>query len=117
MNGIHTCCVDVIYQDEIIQFIDDSSMIMTGFVSMAAGKKMKFPTAMLIDSIKKEYEGKIQDKKALFVLKIKEMLIYNTFELYANMILEDSKETLMVDTKFMGDCKKILIFNAVPEGE
>jgi hypothetical protein len=120
MNGIHTCCVDVVYEDEMIQFVEESSMIMTGFVSMAAGKIMKFPTAKLIGTIKKEFEGKNQDDKILrplFILKIKEMLIYNHFELYANMILDDSKESLMVDTNFMENCKKILIFSAIPEGE
>lgn len=116
MNGIHTCCVDVVEISGIVSFIQEASEIMTGFCSMAAGQKMRFPTVEIADKIIEEYKKEIKPatEKGLIVVKIEEMLINNHFELSVN-ILNPPCTVSIKDTEFMKNCKKIMAFSAVPE--
>jgi hypothetical protein len=116
MNGIHTCCVDVVEISGICSFIQEASEIMTGFCSMAAGQKMRFPTVEIADKIIEEYKKEIkpETEKGLIVVKIEEMLMNNYFELWVN-VLNPPCTISIQDTKYMADCKKLMAFSAVPE--
>lgn len=118
LNDIHTCCIEVTPISGVINFIETASMTMTSFVSMAAGRKMVFPTRKIMEAIEKEFSGRIKEGEIQFVLKIREMLIYNTFELFAEIIDNCSAINSMEDTKNIGkDIKAIMTFCAIPESE
>lgn len=81
LSGSHTTCLDVVKYCEIPLFIHDSSEIMTGFVSMAAGEKMVFPLEYLLNKITVQFNQEVMKENIRFVVKITEWTIYNTFEM------------------------------------
>lgn len=118
LNDIHTTCIEVTPISGVINFIEIASMTMTSFVSMAAGRKMVFPTRKIMEAIEKEFSGKINNGDIQFILKIREMLIYNTYELYAEIIENCSRITSIEDTKSVAEnLKSIMTFWAIPESE
>jgi len=118
LNDIHTCCIEVTPISGVINFIETASMTMTSFVSMAAGRRMVFPTRIIMNALEKEFTGKMNNGEIQFILKIREMLIYNTFELYAEIIDNCSEIKSIEDTKSIGkNIKSIMTFNAIPESE
>jgi hypothetical protein len=118
LNDIHTSCMEVTPISGVINFIEMASMIMTSFVSMAAGRKMVFPTRTIMNALEKEFSGKMGNGEVQFVLKIREMLIYNTYELYAEIIDNCEKITSIEDTKSIGEhIKPIMTFSCIPESE
>lgn len=118
LNDIHTSCIEVTPISGVINFIEMASMTMTSFVSMAAGRKMVFPTRKIMEAIEKEFTGKMNNGDIQFILKIREMLIYNTYELYAEIIENCSRITSIEDTKSVAEnLKAIMTFCAIPESE
>lgn len=118
LNDIHTSCIEVTPISGVINFIETASMTMTSFVSMAAGRKMVFPTRKIMEAIEKEFSGKMNNDDIQFILKIREMLIYNTYELYAEIIENCSRITSIEDTKSVAEnLKSIMTFCAIPESE
>lgn len=118
LNDIHTSCIEVTPISGVINFIEMASMTMTSFVSMAAGRKMVFPTRKIMEAIEKEFTGKMNNGDIQFILKIREMLIYNTYELYAEIIENCSRITSIEDTKSVAEnLKAIMTFCAIPESD
>lgn len=118
LNDIHTSCIEVTPISGVVNFIEMASMTMTSFVSMAAGRKMVFPTRKIMEAIEKEFTGKMNNGDIQFILKIREMLIYNTYELYAEIIENCSRITSIEDTKSVAEnLKAIMTFCAIPESE
>lgn len=118
LNDIHSCCIEVTPISGVINFIETASMTMTSFVSMAAGHRMVFPTRKIMAALEKEFTEKMNNGEIQFVLKIREMLIYNTFELFAEIIDNCSTINSIEDTKNIGkDIKSIMTFCAIPESE
>ena len=118
LNDIHTSCIEVTPISGVINFIEMASTTMTSFVSMAAGRKMVFPTRKIMEAIEKEFTGKMNNGDIQFILKIREMLIYNTYELYAEIIENCSRITSIEDTKSVAEnLKAIMTFCAIPESE
>lgn len=118
LNEIHTTCIEVTPISGVINFIETASMTMTSFVSMAAGRKMVFPTKQLMQMIDKEFSGKMCGNDFQFVLKIREMLIYNCYEFFAELIDNVSTINSIEDTKRIGEnIKSIGTFSCIPESE
>ena len=118
LNDIHTTCIEVTPISGVVNFIETASMTMTSFVSMVAGRRMVFPTRKIMEALEKEFTGKMGNGEIQFVLKIREMLIYNTYELYAEIIDNCQNITSIEDTKSIGEnIKSIMTFSCIPESE
>ncbi|MFA5235083.1 MAG: hypothetical protein WC390_11850 [Sulfurimonas sp.] len=119
LSGSHTTCLDVIKYCEIPLFIHDSSEIMTGFVSMAAGEKMVFPMEYLINKISVHFNNDIMKENIRFVVKIKEWTMYNTFEmLVATIEAEKLPEDISFEVASSGiEYKSLGSFSARPKKE
>lgn len=118
LNDIHTACIVVTPISGVINFIETASMTMTSFVSMAAGQKMVFPTRIIMDMIEKAFSGKIKDGENQMVIKIREMLIYNCYELYAELITNCNTINSIEDTKRIAEnITAIGTFSCIPESE
>lgn len=115
LNGIQTICVDVVEVHGLVSFIQEASEIMTGFCSMAAGRKMKFPTVDIADKVLQVYREQVNSEKGLIVIKIEETLMNNLFEVWINIVIPP-KVISIKDTEFMAECKRLMVFNAIPEG-
>lgn len=118
LNDIHTTCITVTPISGVPDFINTSSMTMTSFVSMAAGRRMVFPTRKIMEALEKHFSGRMNNGDIQFVLKIREMLIYNTYELYAEIIDKCSEITSIEDTKSISEhLESIMTFACIPESE
>lgn len=114
LNGIQTICVDVVEVHGLVSFIQEASEMMTGFCSMSAGEKMRFPTVEIADKVLQVYREQVNSEKGLIVIKVMETLQNNLFEVWINIIIPP-KIIDIRDTEFMAECKKLMTFSAVPE--
>lgn len=115
LNGIQTVCVDVVEVPGLVSFIQEASRIMTGFCSMMAGRKMEFPTVDIAEKVLQVYREQVNSEKGLIVIKIEETLMDNLFEVWVNIIIPP-KIIDIKDTEFMAECKRLMVFSAIPEG-
>lgn len=114
LNGIHTVCMDCGNINEMPGILHTASEIMTGFVSMASCKKMSFPIRQLMAKIKCNFPDCTNNDRLLFLVKIREMSIYNGFELYIKAFesANDIKSIDEINADF--DYVSLGTFNSIP---
>ena len=114
LNGNRCTCIDVIEYNSIPQFLRDASEVLTGFITFAKGEKMIFPIPFLLNKIKVEYSREIEKEHVKFVVKIREMEVFNAFEIkIATMELPGKIDNIM-DIDVPGLLQVLTTFNAIP---
>lgn len=115
LNGSRCTCIDVISFNQVPQFLHDAGEILTGFVTFAKGEKMIFPIPFLLHRMKHHYAKEIENEHTKFAIKIREMEIFNCFEMrIATMELPGIiNDQLEIDVP--GLLQVFSTFNAIPE--
>lgn len=114
INNSRTTCIDVIKYESIPQFLQDASEVLTGFITFAKGEKMIFPIPFLLNKIRIEFSNDIEKEHVKFVIKIREMEVFNAFEIkVATLELPGTFENVM-DIDVPGFIQVLTTFNAIP---
>lgn len=114
INGHRCTCIDVIEYNEIAQFLHDASEILTGFVTFAKGEKMVFPIPFLLNKIKFQFSKELENKYTKFVIKIREMEIFNGYEIKIATMELPGKVTHIAEIDVPGLLQVLCTFNAIP---
>jgi hypothetical protein len=121
LNNSRCTCIDVIHFNEIPQFLHDASEILTGFITFAKGEKMVFPIAFLLNKIKFEYsEIEYEDfnvkrnEYVKFIIRIREMEVFNAFEIKIATMELPGKVTDIAEIDVPGLLQVLCTFNAIP---
>jgi hypothetical protein len=115
LNDRRTICIDVISFKELPQFLNDASEIMTGFVSFARGEKMMFPVSFLMNKIKIEFANFIENDRIKFVVRIREMDIFNAYEIRIITMELPGKVESITDIDVPGNIPAFCTINAIPK--
>lgn len=114
LNGKRTICLDVIEYSSIPQFLKDAGEILTGFITFAKGEKMVFPIPFLMHRLKHHYAKEIENSNTKFVVKIREMEIFNCFEMRIATMELPSKIDNISEIDVPGLLQIFSTFNAIP---
>lgn len=114
LNEKRTTCIDVIQYNDIPQFLHDASEVLTGFITFAKGEKMVFPIPFLLNKIKIEYANVIDSEHTKFVMKIREMEVFNAFEVRIATMKLPGKVNDIMDIDVPGLLQVLCTFNAIP---